>query len=118
MPTTLEMALAYRAAGLSVLPIRNDGSKRPALDTWDELKARLPTEQELSEWFVGAVLPGVGIIGGAVSGGLAILDFEFADLWEEYWQLAEVLAPGVIEALPLVRTPGKEPSGAGGRHLY
>lgn len=98
------------------MPVRADGSKAPALDTWDELKRRLPTIAELQEWFSSAGEMGLAVIGGAVSGGLLILDFEFVDFWEAFVEAAQAILGDCIEALPLVRTPGKTESG--GRHLY
>jgi putative DNA primase/helicase len=115
-PGVLELALGYVAAGLCVLPIKPDGSKAPALASWDEFKARLPTEAEVRRWFAAPKPLGVAIVGGAVSGGLLVLDFEFLDFHEEWAALVEAQAPGLVARLPLVRTPGKEE--AGGRHTY
>ncbi len=60
------------------------------------------------------VSPFIG--GSAVSGGLAIVDAEYADVWEEYAALVEAESPGLLARLPLIHTPGKDESG--GRHLY
>ena len=43
----LDAALQYVAAGISIVPIMAGGSKRPALESWKELTARLPTAAEL-----------------------------------------------------------------------
>ncbi len=47
--TTKEAAQEYTRAGLSVIPIKGDGSKEPALLTWKPYQTRTATEQELSE---------------------------------------------------------------------
>lgn len=107
----LDIAIAYVAAGLSVIPVRADGSKAPALKSWGELQGRRPTPDELQKWFSGDPV-GIAVVAGAVSGGLAVFDFETADAyghWEAAMKAAGVHVP---EDAPLAATP------AGGRHLY
>ncbi len=111
--TLLEAARAYVGAGLSVIPIRADGSKGPACSAWKPYQERRPTAEELPELFAGDV--GIGILGGAVSGNVEILDFDKAGVFEEWRELVEVVNPGlgaVVDALPRVSTPSD------GTHLY
>jgi len=110
------IARAYLHAGLSVIPIRRDGSKAPSVGTWKEYQTRLPTEEELRTWYDRPKPPGIAIIGGAVSGGLERLDFDVrADVLFPGWQaLVEAEAPGLLDHLPLVQTP-REPAGY---HIY
>jgi putative DNA primase/helicase len=96
------------AAGLSVIPIRPDGSKRPTVP-WKLYQMRLPTDAELVQWFQHQTV-GLAIIGGAVSGHVEILDFEEASVFERFSILVEELCPGLITRLPLTETP------ADGRH--
>lgn len=110
--TPLEAAHRYLAAGLSVIPIRPDGSKAPALDEWKTLQQRQPTEEELQEWFGNGHSCGVGIVCGPVSRGLEVLDFETGTVFEEWRRTVEGLHPGLVDRLPRVRTP------KGGVHLY
>jgi hypothetical protein len=112
----LEYAQSYRRAGLSVIPIKVDGSKAPKLSAWDEFKGRRADTQQVSEWFDRDSPPGVAIVGGEVSGGLMVVDFEFLDFFDEWVALVEDQAPGLTAKLPTVRTPGKET--IGGRHVY
>jgi putative DNA primase/helicase len=126
----LRLALAYQDAGLSVLPISRDGSKAPDWArlprvpgedgkyhaTWDPFKEEPMREEDVRRRFGGLRPPGIGIIGGMVSGGLLVLDFEFLDFFEEWLALVEAQAPGLATCLPTIRTPGKEE--AGGRHVY
>jgi putative DNA primase/helicase len=102
-------------AAISVIPIRADGSKAPALPEWDPFKTRRPTEQEVARWF-GRGDVGLAAICGRVSGNLNVLDTEYLDFFRDLCALVEALAPGLIASLPQVATPGKEPAGA--RHLY
>ena len=61
--------------GISVIPIRVDGSKAPSLTSWKSYQDRLPTKQELADWFRSAM--GIGAVTGQLSGGLEILDFDY-----------------------------------------
>jgi hypothetical protein len=112
----LAAALRYLEAGLSVIPIKRDGSKAPPV-RWDPYKDRLPTKDEVLAWFSGERSPGVGIVGGMVSGNLLVLDFEFLDLFEEWCALVETARPGLVARLPVVETPGKCDT-MRGRHVY
>ena len=104
------LARAYVAAGLSVIPIKPDGSKRPPIK-WKEYQSRHADDQELQEWFA-AGRHGIAVICGQVSGGLEVLDFDSADAWRVWSRLCEEEHPGLLARLPRVRTP------AGGMHLY
>jgi len=54
-PTTcLEQALKARDLGLSVLPIRANGSKSPAVPSWKQYQKRLYTNKLEGDWtFLG-----------------------------------------------------------------
>jgi hypothetical protein len=73
------------------------------------------TDTQLRLHFAGGWC-GIAIIGGAVSGGLLVIDVEFLDYFEEWAALVETQAPGLLARLPTIRTPGKDESG--GRHVY
>ncbi len=111
-PPILETARRYLAAGLSVIPVRADGSKAAAVK-WDEFKDRMPTDAELVLWFGSGRAVGLAIVCGKVSGNLAVMDFESQsgwDRWRERLNASGHLA--ALDGLPIVRTP------KGGRHLY
>lgn len=105
--STLATACDYLAAGLSVLPIRRDGSKAPALRAWNWLEAELPTPDHVTEWFDVASPPGIAIICGAVSGNLELIDFDRRadELFPAWRDLVEADSPGLVERLSVVRTP-------------
>ena len=69
--TTLDAALEYLDRGWSVIPIRA-GQKSPALPSWKEFQYRLPTEEEIYEWFDGTTND-VAVVCGSVS-KLVVLD--------------------------------------------
>lgn len=108
--TTLERAQRYLMAGLSVIPIKADGSKAPPI-AWKEYQRRTATEAELSRWFHDDA-QGIAIVGGKVSGGLEILDFDDRPTYDAWSQLVEQQAPGLLALLPQVKTP------SGGVHVY
>src|SRR6478609_10603769 len=99
MPSVLDTARRYVAAGLSVIPIRGDGSKRPALGSWKQYQSRLPTDDELRRWFVEETT-GLAVVCGKVSGGLEVLDFDAADAFASWSHAIHVVAPGKLERLP------------------
>lgn len=104
---TYRTACAARRAGISVVPILPDGSKRPAL-SWRRYQHRRPTVNELTRWFPHSDY-GIAFIMGAVSGGLEALDFDTCEvyqLWRErmheggWGTLSDRLAAGYLEASP------------------
>jgi putative DNA primase/helicase len=84
-------------AGVSIVPIRLDGSKASAIP-WKEYQARRATPAEVMRWFTRP--QGIGIVTGRVSGGLEVLDFDQSELFKP-WQstIAEI-----ANRLPVVET--------------
>lgn len=103
--TIFDLAISYQRAGLSTIPIKTDGSKRPALSSWKPYEERQPTEDELRGWFGNGKRPGIALIGGKVSGNLEIIDFDAPELIEEWRELVEETTPGLLAQLPQVATP-------------
>lgn len=104
------------AAGLCVVP-RNQGAKRPALHEWNNYQKQLPTEGEIDAWFAGGAHKALGIICGAVSGGLEVIDIDLkADptgaIVTEAETAIKAYCPGLWERMP------REQSPSGGLHLY
>lgn len=98
--TVFEFAQRYVAGGISVIPIRLDGSKSPAVASWKPYQTRIATDEELRTWFLQSD-HGIGICCGAVSGGLEVIDFDDGSLFEP-WRL---LVPDIVAALTIVATP-------------
>lgn len=112
MTAILDTARGYLAAGLSVIPIRADGSKAPAESGWRAFSERQPSPDELQHWFGNGHTYGIGIPGGPASGNLAVLDFETWDAYERWLRSLPFVSQEITRRCPLVKTPG------GGAHLY
>lgn len=113
--SALTTATQYRTAGLSVIPLEQNG-KRPAFSAlprcsvtdkpkWDEYQRRLPTEEELTTWFAKNRY-NVGIVCGRVSGGLVVVDFDAVESFDQWCE-----QDGSRWLMPTVET-------AHGRHVY
>ncbi|UCG53581.1 MAG: bifunctional DNA primase/polymerase [Candidatus Latescibacterota bacterium] len=102
----LEEALRLVRAGISVIPIRTDGSKGPAMESWAPYVQRLPTEEELREWFNPDRRElGIAHICGMVSGGTFVIDFEDKDTFRLWASHAKDAVPDWVEKTCTVETP-------------
>lgn len=108
-----EAAKRLVAAGLSVIPIRVDGSKAPAVNSWKIFQSRQPFQQEIEGWFGKSEL-GIAVVCGTVSGNLEVFDFDddAITIFPFWCDLVESASPGLIERLPIIETP------TGGKHVY
>lgn len=70
----VEAALEWMRAGCSVIPIRADGTKKPLIK-WEPYQSRRASEAEIRQWFTGTEY-GIGIVCGAISGGLELAELE------------------------------------------
>jgi len=106
---SLEIARDYVRAGLCVLPARLT-EKRPDLRGWKEYQSRLPTDQELQDWFASE--RPVCVLTGAVSGNLEMLDFDCGgELYDRWAELVREHLPDLLDRLLI------EQSQSGGRHV-
>jgi hypothetical protein len=101
--STLEYARSYRDAGLATVPIRLDGSKRPAISEWEQ--RGIATDDDLSRWFACSEPFGIGIVCGPVSGGVERIDIDQSELYGPWCELVEEMAPGLLVGLNVVQTP-------------
>jgi len=74
--TLLDAALAWHHGGCSVVPVRHDGTKAPALTAWRDYITTPADTDQITQWFTTDQHQGVGIICGAVSGNLEMLELE------------------------------------------
>jgi hypothetical protein len=111
MVDTLASAKAYAHAGLSVIPVRTDGTKAPALTTWKRYQEEAANDDQLDRWFAGTT-NGVAIVWGNVSGNGEVIDFDEPGLYDLFAQeCSDQGLSSVVEGMPLIETP------SGGRHL-
>ena len=106
-----DQALEYVRGGLSVIPIKTNGTKAPDVLSLNTYKSeRRPTEAEVEEWFGGDQKRGIGIICGRLSGSLLVFDFETKEVFQKFREMIE--SDGVdLSEMPVVETPR-------GFHLY
>jgi hypothetical protein len=104
---TLGLARSYVKAGLSVIPIRHDGSKAPSLPQGHPilLRERTATDQELVQWFGGKCPAGIGVQGGPISGGVEDCDFDDPRLFDPWARLVESECPELPDRLSVIATP-------------
>lgn len=101
----LETAIQYLSAGLNVLPIKTDGSKKPSVDEWKSLQSRKATEAEIKQWFSNGS-NGIAIIAGSISHGLEIIDLESKEIAKQWQELvAEQLGDEFFQRFAVVKTP-------------
>jgi hypothetical protein len=62
-------------AGLCVLPIKADGTKKPAV-SWMDYKVSRTTPEQHDDWFGGDRARGIAVVYGQVSGGVELIEFE------------------------------------------
>ncbi len=105
MTRVIDTAKRLAKNGLSVIPIRPDGSKAPAIPEWKEFQSTIADPATLEAMFSAGV--GIGIIGGKVSGNLEALDFEAGAPVKEWADQVKSYPGGadLLGRLPAVKTP-------------
>lgn len=73
--TILDTAFDLLAHGYSVIPVRNDGTKAPALNTWKKYTSERPTDPDVRRWFTNTDYD-LGVVQGAVSGHAELTEIE------------------------------------------
>ena len=76
-------ALRAWNAGLSVIPIKADGSKVPPVK-WRDFQSRRPTLKEMETLFIEHDQQGLALVCGSVSKNLEALDFESDEAYEMF----------------------------------
>ncbi len=94
---------AYLDRGWSIIPLLG---KQPGLSAWKEYQSRLPTLDEVADWFASAnpKPTGVGIVTGKLS-GLVVVDCDSPED-TAYWSNRFPNSPLMVE------------TGRGGTHIY
>lgn len=73
MKSVLSASQEYLASGVSIIPLKG---KLCALRSWSMAQQYRASEKVLGQWQTAGLLSGVGIVCGAVSGNLVVLDFD------------------------------------------
>lgn len=113
-PSIRTIARKYYEAGFLPIPIRHDGSKRPAVD-WKPFTDERYDAELLDELFDDG-MSGLGLICGVPSGGLEVMEFEgravAAGLFDRFWtEEARTAFRDVFDGF-VVESP------SGGVHFY
>lgn len=106
----LQTALAVVRSGVSLVPV-SATQKKPieallpldpnsGIGSWREFQQRLPTEQEITYWIASNAQ--IAVVGGAVSGGLLIIDFDDQAKYHDWLKLVG----SAVQGLPIQRTGG------------
>jgi hypothetical protein len=119
--TTLDQALIYLRAGISILPIALTGMKSPAWELfpltpddkgvlkhrWKPYQTMAVDEETARSWWGGENPPGIAMIGGAVSGNREAIDFDRdAEKIHTSWLFfVESEHPFLHDRLTMHRTP-------------
>ena len=111
-----QAALRYVEAGLSVIPIDADEpTKSPdprRIRAWKIYQIRRPRIDEIRGWYDLGGQFGLAVLGGKVSGGLEIVDFDSFELAAPWIDHVEARMPGLTAKLVMVQSPRP------GLHVY
>jgi hypothetical protein len=113
----LAAALAFHAAGCSVVPARPDGSKAP-IGNWKKYQTERADEMQIKTWLSNGH-PGFGLVCGTVSDGLIMVELEGRAIAGNMLARAgEVaLAAGDADLWRRITTGYMEATPAGGAHI-
>lgn len=80
-PSAYLAARLYAAMGMSVLPCTG---KKPALKHWGHLQSRRAAPETINLWQSSGLLENVGVICGAVSQNLVVMDLDGDAAWDAF----------------------------------
>src|SRR3989344_1989681 len=96
--TLYKTTLSYLKRGFSIVPVKG----KVALVNWREYQSKLPTKEEVEDWFLNLNPTGVAVLCGKIS-NIVVLDIEANE--------------ASIDSLDIPKTPTVR-SGGGGKHFY
>lgn len=110
-------ALAWHDAGCSVLRVALDGSKSP-IGLWRQYQDIPADRDTVDAWYCDGH-PGIGVVCGAVSGGLEMLELEGRAVAGGYWGrlLAGLADLGASDLVTRIAAGYCEATPSGGIHL-
>lgn len=119
MTNMLDAALEWHAAGCSVIPIRVGGNKKPAVK-WTSYMSQRADEAQITRWWTSNPDYGIGIVCGAISGGLEMLELEGRVVENSARMTAleeSLIKYGVDETWKIISNAYSEWTPSGGLHL-
>lgn len=116
--TLLDTALTLHNHGYAVVPTRADGTKAPVGD-WKRWQTERPGPDQLRQWLGSGSFDGIGLVCGAVSGNLEMLELEGRAIAEGVSvRIAEIAeASGLADLWSRIVTGYSETSPSGGIHF-
>lgn len=113
-----DAAAKMHAAGLCVVPARQDGTKRPDVVSWLQYQTTRSTPADHEQWFGDGRATGIGVVYGAVSGNVEMIEFEGRAVAEGVFAEVNDLmdASGLGEAWQAILTGWADESPSGGVH--
>jgi len=117
MTTTTPVIATARvgyAAGVSIVPVHEDGSKAPAVP-WLRYQSERADPAQLRAWDFGQ-RTGLGVVTGEVSGDLTMLESDDAALVGRFLDLAQ--ASGLGALIERIRAGYEEETPSGGVHWF
>jgi hypothetical protein len=100
----LKPALAYLRRGCSIFPCNKE--KKPIIKSWLEFQKKLPTKDQVMNWYTANPTANIALVTGSIS-GIMVVDTDSPKAWEA---LQEYLPDNL--AAPVVITP------TGNRQIY
>jgi hypothetical protein len=122
-PDMRQAARELHDAGLSVVRVKEDGSKQPDR-SWKQYQAQRSTPAEHDVWFDpnrrGGPAQGIGYVLGQVSGNVEMIEFEGCAIAEGYLERVTEIAgaSGLSDVLKAVLNGWVDESPKGGLHAH
>ena len=108
----LDAARSAYGAGLSLLPVREDGTKAPDVSSWREAQTVRPTVESMQAFDFGHRV-GIGMVAGVASGCRETWDFDDLETYQTFVDTAE--SCGLGELVRRIRTGYEDETPGGGR---
>lgn len=102
------------ANGLSVIPVKMDGSKEPSV-TWALYQTEQPSVSQIDQWYGDGLQTGLYVVMGKGSGNAEMIEAETAEVFDAYVSLGH--ETGLGELIERVTSGYLSASPGGGRHM-
>ena len=117
-PTHLrDAALQHHDAGLTIIPISTDGTKRPAV-AWKPYQTTPPTRDQIQAWWTSTPAAGIGMLTGTPSGRIEMIELEAAAAHALPALEQEAVRQGLLDLWHAVTRGWVHASPSGGIHWH